>query len=195
MRQEERRAETTARLLDAAAQVFAERGFHAATVDEIAAAAGRTKGAVYANFAGKDALFLALLDRHLDDQFAQLDRLVSATSPDDLRDWLRTSAVEQTTGGGGPFGLLMLEFWLYGARVPAAREALAERYRLMRAGLATALAERTGDKKKGRPTADELATAVLALDAGLVLYRILEPDSVPPRLRADLLSALITSPS
>ena len=140
MRQEERRAETTARLLDAAAQVFAERGFHAATVDEIAAAAGRTKGAVYANFAGKDALFLALLDRHLDDQLAQLDRLIGATSPDDLRAWLRTSAVEQTTGGGGPFGLLMLEFWLYGARVPAAREALAERYRRMRAGLATALA-------------------------------------------------------
>jgi AcrR family transcriptional regulator len=47
----QRRQQTRARLLDAASQVFARRGFHAATIDEVADAAGYTKGAVYSNFA------------------------------------------------------------------------------------------------------------------------------------------------
>src|SRR5690625_4226239 len=56
MRQEERRARTTTALLDAATRVFARQGVRAATVDDVARAAGYTKGAVYANFGNKDAL-------------------------------------------------------------------------------------------------------------------------------------------
>lgn len=63
--QEERRSETRRALLDAAAQLFAERGYHAVSLDEIAATAGYTRGAVYYNFAGKQALLLGLLDRGL----------------------------------------------------------------------------------------------------------------------------------
>ena len=59
---ERRRQQTREYLLQAAAQVFAERGFHAATLDEVAAAAGFTKGAVYSNFKNKEDLFLALLE-------------------------------------------------------------------------------------------------------------------------------------
>jgi len=50
---QERKAQTRERLLDAAAQVFAQRGFEAASLDEVAAAAGYTKGAVYSNFAAR----------------------------------------------------------------------------------------------------------------------------------------------
>jgi AcrR family transcriptional regulator len=57
-------AQTRADLLAAAREVFLARGFHAASLDEIAERAGYTKGAVYSNFAGKDDLFLALLDEH-----------------------------------------------------------------------------------------------------------------------------------
>src|ERR1022692_3114734 len=46
----------------AAAQVFAERGFHGATLDAVASAAGFSKGAVYSNFKNKEDLFLALLE-------------------------------------------------------------------------------------------------------------------------------------
>ncbi len=60
--QERRRAQTRQYLLQAAAQVFAERGFHGASLDEVAAAAGFTKGAVYSNFKNKEDLFLALLE-------------------------------------------------------------------------------------------------------------------------------------
>ena len=50
---QERRAQTRAALLDAAERLWAERGIRGASLDEIAAQAGLTKGAVYSNFAGK----------------------------------------------------------------------------------------------------------------------------------------------
>src|SRR5580704_16326188 len=62
MTADRRRQQTRDYLLKAAAQVFAERGFHAATLDEVAAAAGFTKGAVYSNFKNKEDLFLALIE-------------------------------------------------------------------------------------------------------------------------------------
>src|SRR5829696_10064447 len=52
-------------LLAAAAKVFARRGYHRATVEEIASEAGFTIGALYSNFAGKEELFLALADRQV----------------------------------------------------------------------------------------------------------------------------------
>jgi AcrR family transcriptional regulator len=58
------KARTRADLIAAARSVFLRRGFHAATLDDIAEEAGYTKGAVYSNFAGKDDLFLALLAEH-----------------------------------------------------------------------------------------------------------------------------------
>src|SRR5690606_8037254 len=140
MRQAERRARTTLRLLDAAADVFARQGFHAATVDDIADAAGYTKGAVYANFAGKDALFLALLDRHLENQLAYVDRMV-ATPDAELRAGLHEASRDHMATGGS-FGLLTLEFWLYAARNVKARSALAARYRRMRDRLAGMIDER-----------------------------------------------------
>jgi AcrR family transcriptional regulator len=194
MRQAERRAQTTRRLLDAAAEVFAQRGFHAATVDDIADAAGYTKGAVYANFTGKDALFLALLDRHLDDQVAQVDRIVAAASETDLRAELRDASAEQLTNGGS-FGLLTLEFWLYAARDTAARDALTARYRRMRDRLAEVIAERGAAPGTTDPRSPhELAALILALDAGLFLQHLIDPDAITPELRADALAALIDPP-
>src|SRR5476649_1930069 len=67
---ERRRAMTRRHLLEAAAIVFARDGFHGATLDDVAATAGFTKGAVYSNFKSKDDLFLALLDDRIERQFA-----------------------------------------------------------------------------------------------------------------------------
>lgn len=54
---------TRADLIDAAETIFARDGFHAASLDDIAAAAGYTKGAIYSNFEHKAGLYLAVLDR------------------------------------------------------------------------------------------------------------------------------------
>jgi AcrR family transcriptional regulator len=53
-------------LTDAAAAVFARRGFHATTMADIAAEASTTKPTLYAHFGSKDALFAAALDREAD---------------------------------------------------------------------------------------------------------------------------------
>ena len=61
----ERRLEhTRSVLLDAAEEVFAEKGFAPATLDDIARAAGYTKGAIYKHFTTKEDLFLAVSDRY-----------------------------------------------------------------------------------------------------------------------------------
>ncbi|HEV3230243.1 MAG TPA: helix-turn-helix domain-containing protein, partial [Solirubrobacteraceae bacterium] len=65
MSNQERRAQTRARLLAAAAKVFARRGYHAASVDDVAAEAGYSTGAVYHQFKGKEDLFLTLLEEHI----------------------------------------------------------------------------------------------------------------------------------
>ncbi|MDR7537829.1 MAG: TetR/AcrR family transcriptional regulator [Armatimonadota bacterium] len=54
---------TRERLLQAAMDVFAQRGYHGATVDDIVAASETSKGAFYHYFASKQAIFLSLLDR------------------------------------------------------------------------------------------------------------------------------------
>src|SRR4029453_6308711 len=97
----QRRQQTRARLLEAAGQVFARRGFHAATLDEVAEAAGYTKGAVYANFANKDGLFLALLDQRVAAQLQQVEALDAIESSEELRAALR-GRTEQEVASGPP---------------------------------------------------------------------------------------------
>ena len=70
--QHERKAETRARLLAAAADLFAGQGVDAVSVDAVAEAAGRTSGAVYAHFGSKQGLLLALLDSWKDSVLAVL---------------------------------------------------------------------------------------------------------------------------
>ena len=120
---EQRRQQTRARLLDAAGQVFARRGFHAATVDEVADAAGYTKGAVYSNFTSKDELFLALLDQRLAAQLQQVEALYAIESSEELLAAMR-GRTEQEFAAARDFGVLMVEFSLYAMRDPATIDAV-----------------------------------------------------------------------
>lgn len=186
-----RQEQTRTRLLDAAAEVFARSGFHATTVDDVAEAAGYTKGAVYSNFANKDALFMALLDRHLEAQFEQLDELFQTDTDTELHDALQHES-EQAMRTGTRFGLLTMEFWLYAMRNPEARQDLAERYERMRQRLADLIEQRLAvrDVAPGRPPADR-AALVLALDAGLFLQQLADPGAIDPTLRSRALTELL----
>ena len=55
-----RTEETQARILDAAGAVFSEQGYEKAQLEEVAARTGYTRGAIYAHYASKEDLFLAL---------------------------------------------------------------------------------------------------------------------------------------
>jgi AcrR family transcriptional regulator len=190
----ERRRQTRARLLEAAGQVFARRGFHAATLDEVAEAAGYTKGAVYANFANKDGLFLALLDQRVAAQLQQVEALDAIESSEELRAALR-GRTEQEFAAARDFGVLMVEFSLYAMRNPAAQAELAKRYRLLRGRLAELIAKRYARHQTSPPMPPEhLAALALATDAGLFLQNAAEPDALPWELHADAMIQLLDPP-
>jgi AcrR family transcriptional regulator len=81
---EDSRDQTTQRLLDAAQKLIARKGLSAASVEDIAAAAGYTRGAFYSNFSSKGDLFIELLRRDQEATHAEFDALRSDALPLDL---------------------------------------------------------------------------------------------------------------
>ena len=116
---ERRRQQTREYLLQAAAQVFAERGFYAATLDEVAAAAGFTKGAVYSNFKNKEDLFLALLeDAYAREMTALRATIESSDIPPEARIGDFVSLIGGELDRVPNMGALYLEFHLYASAQP-----------------------------------------------------------------------------
>jgi TetR/AcrR family transcriptional regulator len=81
-RQERRKQRTTDAILEAGERLFQERGYAATTIEAVAEAADVAIGSIYARFAGKEGLYLALVERVLEINEAYLDDAYSsATSP------------------------------------------------------------------------------------------------------------------
>ena len=78
--------------MQAAARVFAKRGYEGASINEIAAEAGFSKGALYWNFQSKEDLFFALLDERIDKRIRPLIELAERAGVGD--------AVEETVSRG-----------------------------------------------------------------------------------------------
>jgi len=176
---ERRRQQTREHLLAAAAEVFAARGFHGATLDEVAAVAGFTKGAVYSNFKNKEDLFLALFKANYD---REMDAIRGALADSEVPPEARISEFvalirDQTTQAGRNFNLLYQEFSLYAARNSAVREEL---NRIDDQG-AQALAEILQAERERvglAPLASPLQTAriVELLFRGIGQLRVLQPN-------------------
>jgi AcrR family transcriptional regulator len=124
----ERRLERTRLLLlDAAQQIFAEKGFMAASLDDIARAAGYTKGAIYKHFATKEDLFLAVNDRYWRRYFDNFTEVMSTASHIGAHEvdeiaarWRRLSRDR-----GPEHAALGIEFTLYLLRNPEVRDRVA----------------------------------------------------------------------
>ena len=171
-------------LLDAAADVFAERGYALATIDEIAAAAGYSKGAVYWHFDGKDDLIFTLLEERVDRPMRESMDLFASAPPD------QDMAPEATRLFGELYGaerqtlILDQEYWSLAVRDPKLRARYAKRQRDMRDAFARALAARaehlgTPDAAKN---ADELATLLLSIARGLGREKLISPGDVPDHM-------------
>ena len=76
---EEKKARTRAQLIDAAAAVFARRGYVAASLDEVAEEAGLTKGAVYSNFDRKEDLFQAVIEERLNEPMKDIAEVIDTS--------------------------------------------------------------------------------------------------------------------
>jgi AcrR family transcriptional regulator len=173
-----RRREMTRRhLLEAAAVVFARDGFHGASLDDVAATAGFTKGAVYSNFKSKEDLFLALFDDRLVREAADMQQVLADPVAGDGR-------VEQLPRVQGvierlwddDWTALYLEFVLYAKRNPAVRERLAavarREYESTIRMLEGACASIDGTPNFPVPV---LAKVSIAIFEGLTLGRFIDP--------------------
>lgn len=175
-------------LLSAAAEVISERGFHDASIDAVAERAGYSKGTVYWHFAGKDDLFLALVEDRVDRPAREMIELLgSAPAGQDMAPEASRRFAELLSGERS-WVLLDNEYWLQAMRDPALRERYAERRRELRAALGKALAARAQTLGAGELSVDpeRIATAFMALSVGLSQQALIDPEAVPDDLLGEI---------
>jgi AcrR family transcriptional regulator len=177
-----------AELLKAASRVFAEKGFRAASVEEIAAKAGFSKGAVYWHFESKDDLFFALLDERLDRPLHQaIEQFESAPAETDMSlraDDVFALLVEQHRD----LVLLEHEYWSLAVRDPRLRARYVKRQAAFRKAYARAIEARLEHRGEPPPDvpAEEIATALIGAIQGMALEKLVDPDAVPAHLPSEL---------
>lgn len=177
-------------LLAAALRVFAERGYRSAGVDEIAAAAGYSKGALYWHFSSKEELLAALLEERVDAPMRELVALLESARPErDMSVEASRAFVRRLTTERDAV-LLEREYWSLAIRNPVLAARYVERQRELRAGLATALEARA--RHLGTPhlpmPADDVARIVMAIVGGLAIDALIDPGSVRPELLGETLA-------
>ena len=185
------RSQTREKLLDAAARVFAERGFHGASVEAVSEEAGFSTGALYSNFAGKEELFLSLYEERVERRRRELQEVVRRSG--DLASGLTSAAgtVDESLRRDRDFFLLYFEFALHAARNPQfARRLEAVRDEAL-AELASALSDGlVGAGATVQSGAEDLARAVRALSYGLALDRLIDEDDASGNLIERILRLL-----
>jgi AcrR family transcriptional regulator len=181
--QVERSEDTRRRLLDAARRVFVQRGFHAATLEQVADAAGFTKGAVYSQFESKADLFFRLLEKRIEQRLHEIRSAGAlASSPQELgsimgRQWVRGARADMG------WQLLALEFRLHVARNPELRERYVSIYARLRDAIAEALAAEFRSAGLEPPIAPvDIARAALAIGQGGLLGHLAEGEGFPEGL-------------
>ena len=186
------RHETTARnrerLLDAAGKVISKSGLVGASLQEIAAAAGLTKGAVYSQFDSKEDLLIALLDRRFEVGHSQLREVLSGETPMgervlELDNWHRGER-----GSGRLWAILELELSLAAARQPRLR-LRQRRSRELLAEMITRIAEENDLKLPVE--AVDFAVILSALSDGLLVHWLNDTKAVPDDLFARFLISTV----
>ena len=181
--QEERRAETRSRLLGAAADLFARKGFHATSAEAVASAADRTTGALYDHFGGKEGLLVGLLELWIEQTIVDLSGVLEVEPDLDERlGALWDGVVRRDSETGDAWLLLEFELWLHAVRDPELGIVGAERFAQMRAALAVGLDEWASEFGFELPgPGDELAVQVIGLLVGAAFQYRLDPAAVPRR--------------
>lgn len=173
----ERQASTRAALLRSASHLICRHGMHGASIDHIAAQAGYTKGAFYANFASKEELFLVMLDEKF---AAELERLETAmTGSGEPAEEAREAAEQFLThlDRDPEWPRLYQEFAAHAARNDAFRAEFAARQRALRARMADVFARWAsayGVEPSVPPAA--VATMTFVMADGFLIDRIIDPD-------------------
>jgi AcrR family transcriptional regulator len=179
MTRAEQQQRTREEVLAAADRLFVERGFHATSVDQIAQAAGYTKGAVYSNFAAKEDLFFAVYERRMERAVVELERTLAAAP--DPAGWIESVIADTSRRRGRDDRWLstFFEFWAHVVRRPALRKRFAAIHARLEGPFVAAL-ERHADDHGTQPAIDprQVHLAMTAMTLGLTLERLVRPQVV-----------------
>ena len=177
-------------LLAAALRVFARSGYSQAGVDEIAAEAGYSKGALYWHFSGKEELLLALLEERIDAPMRERVALLASAPPERDMSEEATRAFARQLDTQREAMLLEREYWSLAIRDPELRARYAERQTELRRDLAAAMQARA--RHLGTPDltmpAEDAARIVMSIIGGLAVDELIEPGSVRPELLGEALA-------
>ena len=171
---QQKTGQTTRKLLAAARRIFSRDGFEASRIDDIARAAGFTRGAFYAHYKTKEDLFFALLEERAALWMEQLrGRLADCSTDDQITAALRETYIASLSDKQWP--ILLLEFKLYAIRHSRKRARLAEGHRRIRNRLKLEKPAKwlTSDEKR-----EHLRFGLEALMSGLVLQMQYDPPSL-----------------
>jgi AcrR family transcriptional regulator len=196
-----RRPETRRRLLDAALEVFAKKGFNGARIEDVCAAAGYTRGAFYSNFTTKDELFFALFDAHAARVLDRFRRQAETGADDPPTLAGIAAALADVDADERTWYLVTTEFTLSAIRDPEAARLLAEHDGRLRAAAVELLVEqlrRAGRMLKPHTDAEELVRVLIAIREGGLAQSYVEPERLPPgtleRRFGPALLAAVTDP-
>jgi AcrR family transcriptional regulator len=191
----EKRAANRGRILRAARAVFGARGFHGATIEEIADEAGLSNGAIYYNFGSKGDLFLALLEERMEERLQHMRRTLTGGGQSDSSGLgLEKEARDATRSlkESREWRLLLFEFVAHAARTPSLRPKLRAHKRRYRAAMAEVLEQRVAERRAaGSLPGEQLALVATAVANGLALEEASDPGAVPDELLGDLLALLM----
>jgi AcrR family transcriptional regulator len=180
---QQRSLATREQLVDAARRIFARDGFDLARLEDIAAAAGKTRGAFYAHFRDKEDVFFAIFEEdkardraqiglHLGDASSRQERL------EVLAHYLSTLIKDRRRM------LLNLEFKMYAIRHPHKQKRLADLHRAMCTGCGdTSIDHLLPELRQSDPALRRAQTAQFgALIDGLALNRLFDAASLDPEM-------------
>jgi AcrR family transcriptional regulator len=174
----EKQEKTRSSLLKSAAKLICRKGITEASIDDVAADAGYTKGAFYANFKNKEEMFLVMLDEAYAEELERLEaKLHGAGAPaeevresaDDFISYVRSNP---------DWPRLYFEFVVYAARNPEFRDELATRNRAMRERIAEVIRNWSADFSTPPPFPyEDIALMLFCLADGFLIQQLVEPDT------------------
>ncbi len=177
-------------VLAAAWRVFLARGYHGATLEQIADEAGFSKGVVYSQFDSKADLFLTLLRARIGERAAENARVAS-----DLPGGGLAALLEHLAGADRAepqWMLLLIEFRVHAARDPEINQRYAEAHERTISALASVLAgiQDQGEELPLPPR--QLAEVMLTVSSGAALEQAANPDALGGPLLAGRIAGLLT---
>ncbi len=170
---QQRSEETRSKIIESAIKLFSSRGFNTASVDDICADAGISKGAFYHHFESKQALFLALLDGWLKIIDNAIEASKDKSAPETFMQMTEAFPyIFETAGNHLP---MYMEFWLQASRDEEIWQATVAPYRRYHKYFAALIQKGIDEGSFVEVNPDIAARLIVSTAMGLLLQSLLDP--------------------